>query len=251
MCKNTLHTVEYTLRHDGAGSITAVEAAVVLTSVTAHDDDGGALTQRYSVAFVESGAVGVRSLSGGAGYLPSARVLAGVKAKSAPTPSSASWLKDGLPLPAAAGASGVCAVDSHTPVRFGTDQVSACTIALTAAQLQGFCEGTEAVRLEGGDGEEDVSSSAWAPLPVRLLKGLMWGGGEAGAELPHAGDRVFVGAWANVDVEAVDEWLDLEVRVLPRLDCLLLPNTIPNHGGDGQGFFIVNPFSGEHVRVEL
>jgi hypothetical protein len=80
VCANALHTVDYSLRHDGAGSITAVEAAVVLTELAAGSGGGSAsLTQHFSVSFVASGAVGVRPLSGAAGYLPSARVLAGVK----------------------------------------------------------------------------------------------------------------------------------------------------------------------------
>jgi hypothetical protein len=161
-CYNAVAGLKYALSHNTAGYITAARVDLVLTHLAATAAASGgsstlALQQTFQVAYTNINSVApnattvARVVSGNPGYITGLPVQAGI-AVSAADQAAVAYQPAGLQIMAAAGSMGSCfaqqaagasasqlpfwetlgkAAPSTTPVLFGVDASSSCTIEMT------------------------------------------------------------------------------------------------------------------------
>ncbi|MEW5320407.1 MAG: hypothetical protein WDW38_011482 [Sanguina aurantia] len=210
-CVNAVQSINVTVSYSlvfGApndaqtpGSIQQVQITLVVSSF-----QPAALLWRQSsrltwVAYNASAAVTpvLAAFSGNPGYLIGYPVLAGTlltdpslnPATGQPTGKRAiSGFVAGLPL-GAPGPAGACSPTALTPLRFGTNTTSSCSIALTAPQLADFCVN---------------QTSNPDKYVAYVLDGLY-------ASILSSG--MFAGIWGNSNYSNTNEWIQVTVSGLP------------------------------------
>lgn len=221
-CEYALASVDYTITHSGSGTITAVEASVVVTDVAAGATGAASLRQRFSVTFVtEASYATARPKSGAPGYAHGAPLLAGTRLADSASGSdkvAVSRLTEGLPV-VSAGASGACQLNARTPVRFGRNQVSTCTVPLTKTGLQAFCEGSGTYAFDAyvsavaaSTAATDAAPTSSPPLAIQLLDGLLYSTAGGGS---FATNRTYVGGWADTDATNIADWMEVSLLDAP------------------------------------
>ncbi|KAG5192032.1 hypothetical protein JKP88DRAFT_204591 [Tribonema minus] len=204
-CYNALLSVCYTITHDGAGSIVAADARIVVTDVpeaaaaaaaaAAAGGGGGAFAaqQSFTVQFASTAAVtasdtqgnaAARVRSGSPGYLVGAPVLAGLLSADGATVAAP---QRGLQMlgGGACSAGGGGGTAATAGVEFGYDALACCALALTRAELAQLCN--------GGGGA--VAADGVTPLALSAL----------------APAGTLIGSYGNADPLDPGQWLAAEV----------------------------------------
>jgi len=225
-CQNMVTSVKYTVEHtsDGASTITAVKAAVVITDVSRDvAATSQAVSQTFGVDFVSTSVSGsasvgagnlvTRARSGNPGYIMGRPVLIGtLAAPEAPSPlSTVAEVVEGLQV-----ATSLMPYDSSAPagsfgtakcptslssakqtVGFGYDMVSGCELELTRAQLKDLCctNSDECTPITAGAGYADATTG----IPYFLA-------------LPAAAQ--YVGLYGNADPLDVKQWTTMSTRTV-------------------------------------
>lgn len=160
-CQNAVVGVEYTIEHNSIGEISDFQVDLTLANIPLGALDSVAVTQSYHVNFIntESNSVSTapeRVVSGNPGYIKGLPVQAGsITTQDSGTDdekTAIAYLPDGLAIMSAAGSRGDCfdltgssnkwydvisnTSVMETPVLFGVDAVSTCTVSLTYSDFQ-------------------------------------------------------------------------------------------------------------------
>ncbi|XP_072015474.1 tectonic-3-like [Amphiura filiformis] len=188
ICEYILKEVNYYITHNGTNGITDAEVQLVLGS---HSMDGLSLTQFFSTSFIKFDEVDVFERSGNPGYVIGEPLMAGnlvqlaepdgiIKKSIELGNDRNNWLTI---VKGTADGTCVTDADSRTPVTFGEDVRSGCTIRVSYENVSNICEFIQASALNALTGQmpEYVAmfgNSAvevvgdWVPIIVDDLLGL-------------------------------------------------------------------------------
>ena len=229
-CENVLQSLKYTIKHNGNGVITAVNADIIITTVPlkmmplqsdSAYSNGLAYNQAFKVDFEKDGATETaRGKSGNPGYRSRYPVLFGVETVDGATQKTAvSQFAAGLPMISGNG-QGVCSAQKTTPLAFGSQSMSSCKMVFNLEQLQKFCtkESTTFASApipascplpQDSNTFDQTSGDVNTPLPILLLSGLFGSSTMSGT---YAGNKPYVGIWGDADPTNTADWLEVQVE---------------------------------------
>ncbi|UPQ99778.1 tectonic protein [Chloropicon primus] len=227
-CSNVLKSLKYTIKHNGNGVISAVEAEVLLTNVKAQAADLASLEQEFSVVFEREGVTqSARGKSGNPGYRVNYPVLFGVDTTDAGTQKSAvSQFLAGLPM-ISMGAHGECSTQHTRPLPYGSQSMGSCKMNFFREQLKKFCQKdisgfvvpavpsycpvseSQDISRAISVRHQQLLSEATTPLPIKLLSGLF---GSTAMSGTYAGNKAYVGIWGDSSPSNTADWIEFEVE---------------------------------------
>ncbi len=218
-CSNVLQSLEYTIKHNGNGVISSVNAALVLMDLQADSSDASSFKQEFSVVFEKDGTTdATRGKSGNPGYRSRYPVLFGVETTDTQTQKTAvSQFTTGMPM-ISRNEQGVCTPQKTRTLPYGSQSMGSCKIMFTLEQLKKFCtKDNTAFAAPAGVPAYCPNKSGNAfqgdtatPLPIELLSGLF--GSSTTFSGTYAGKKTYVGLWGDSDPSNVADWIEVEVE---------------------------------------
>eukprot|EP00798_Chlamydomonas_sp_ICE-L_P007681 gene7681-841_t len=204
-CMNAVHTVNYTISYQAEGTdgrqtgfrISQVVVSIIVTDFDASDDS---FTQSMRVNFIEYESTSERLVtpySGNPGYLSGLPVLSGISTSDpgldpALASKAISQLVQGFPLPAPGSQGGACSPFSHSPVNYGFNKTSTCSVELSALDLEEYCTGSTGLSQQ----------HFLEPLIASLYDSILDG-------------DVYMGIWGNSNWTSIDQWVKVKVTGYP------------------------------------